>query len=204
MWYWAIPPVDRSHTFGWPLTFGTKCTRDLPVSHVVWHNTSMGGIKPYHMAGKFEKRTVYERQFVTCGIPKSVRMEISLTSWNDSRHCKRKTLKFWSKNVFQKKRRVPPKTDPDSRGAGRERMLRSLTERDLQIPHWAPSIKNAEDSSSESRSAESSEITRNNRTTLNPSPVEIGPVLTKKNMATPSRTTFARGSASWWRFTRDS
>ena len=31
---------------------------------------------------------------------------------------------------------------------------------------WAPSIKNAEDSSSESRSAESSEITRNNRTAL--------------------------------------
>ena len=26
----------------------------------------------------------------------------------------------------------------------------------------------------------------------------------KKNMATSSRTTFARGSASWWRFTRDS
>ena len=21
MWYWAIPPVDRSHAFGWPLTF---------------------------------------------------------------------------------------------------------------------------------------------------------------------------------------
>ena len=40
----------------------------------------------------------------------------------------------------------------------------------LCLPHWAPSIKNAEDSSSESRSAESSEITRNNRTALNLSP----------------------------------
>ena len=36
--------------------------------------------------------------------------------------------------------------------------------------HWPPSIKNAEDSSSESRSAESSEITLNNRTALNLSP----------------------------------
>ena len=35
---------------------------------------------------------------------------------------------------------------------------------------WAPSIKNAEDSSSESRSAESSEITRNNQSALNLSP----------------------------------
>ena len=65
-----------------------------PVSHVVWHNTSMGGIMPYHMAGKFEKRTVHERQFSTCGIPKSVRMEMSLTSSNDSRHFKRQSLKF--------------------------------------------------------------------------------------------------------------
>ena len=39
------------------------------------------------------------------------------------------------------------------------------------IPHWAPSIKNAEDSSSESRSAESSEMTRNDRTALNRSPL---------------------------------
>ena len=35
---------------------------------------------------------------------------------------------------------------------------------------WAPSIKNAEDSSSESRSAESSEFKRNNRTAMNLSP----------------------------------
>ena len=39
-----------------------------------------------------------------------------------------------------------------------------------ELIQWAPSIKNAEDSSSESRSAESSEITRNNRTALNLSP----------------------------------
>ena len=38
------------------------------------------------------------------------------------------------------------------------------------LVQWAPSIKNAEDSSSESRSAESSEITQNNRTALNLSP----------------------------------
>ena len=48
----------------------------------------------YHMARKFEKRTVNEKQFFTCGIPKSVRMEMSLTSSNDSRHCKRKSLKL--------------------------------------------------------------------------------------------------------------
>ena len=87
---------------------------------------------PYHMAGKFEKRTVYERQFSTCGVPKSVRMEMSPTSSNDSHHCKRKSLK----NVFQKKRRGSPKTDPD-RALGAS-VLRSLTERDLQIPHWLP------------------------------------------------------------------
>ena len=40
----------------------------------------------------------------------------------------------------------------------------------MKCIQWAPSIKNAEDSSSESRSAESSEITRNNRTALNLSP----------------------------------
>ena len=70
--------------------------------------------------------------------------------------------------------------------------------------YWAPSIKNAEDSSSESRSAESSKITRNNRTALNLSPSKPARSLQKKNMATPSRTTFARGSASWRRLTRDS
>ena len=46
--------------------------------------------------------------------------------------------------------------------------------------HWAPSIKNAEDSSSESRSAESSEITRNNRTALNLSPSKPARSLQKK------------------------
>ena len=46
--------------------------------------------------------------------------------------------------------------------------------------HWAPSIKNAEDSSSESRSAESSENTRNNRTALNPSPSKPARSLQKK------------------------
>ena len=50
----------------------------------------------------------------------------------------------------------------------------------LLASHWAPSIKNAEDSSSESRSAESSEITRNNRTAYESVPVETDPVLTKK------------------------
>ena len=45
---------------------------------------------------------------------------------------------------------------------------------------WAPSIKNAEDSSSESRSAESSEITRNNRTALNLSPSKLAQSLQKK------------------------
>ena len=108
----------------WPS--GTKCTRDLPVSHVVWHNTNMGGIMLYHMAGKFEKRTVYERQFSTCGIPKSVRMEMSPTSSNDSRQCKRKSLKFWSKNVFQKKRRGHQKQIRTGRWA------RAYTE----ITHW--------------------------------------------------------------------
>ena len=60
---------------------------------------------------------------------------------------------------------------------------------------WAPSIKNAEDSSSESRSAESSEITQNNRTALNLSPSKPTRSLQKK-MATLSRTIFVRGSAS--------
>ena len=46
--------------------------------------------------------------------------------------------------------------------------------------HWAPSIKNAEDSSSESRSAESFEITRNNRTALNLSPSKPARSLQKK------------------------
>ena len=46
--------------------------------------------------------------------------------------------------------------------------------------YWAPSIKNAEDSSSESRSAESSEITRNNRTALNLSPAKPARSLQKK------------------------
>ena len=46
--------------------------------------------------------------------------------------------------------------------------------------HWAPSIKNAEDSSSESHSAESSEITRNNRTALNLSPSKPARSLQKK------------------------
>ena len=112
--------VVLSHATCWSLTrsvdlwpYGTKCTRNRLVSHVEWHNTSMGGIMPYHIAGKFEKRTVYERQYATCGIPKSVRMEMSLTSSNDSRHCMKKSLKFWSKNVFQKKRWGPPKTNPD-------------------------------------------------------------------------------------------
>ena len=45
---------------------------------------------------------------------------------------------------------------------------------------WAPSIKNAEDSSSESRSAESSEITRNNRTALNLFPPKPARSLQKK------------------------
>ena len=45
---------------------------------------------------------------------------------------------------------------------------------------WAPSIKNAEDSSSESRSAESSENTRNNRTALNLSPSKPARSLQKK------------------------
>ena len=45
---------------------------------------------------------------------------------------------------------------------------------------WAPSIKNAEDSSSESCSAESSEITRNNRMALNLSPSKPARSLQKK------------------------
>ena len=45
---------------------------------------------------------------------------------------------------------------------------------------WAPSIKNAEDSSSESRSAESSKFTRNNRTALNLSPSKPARSLQKK------------------------
>ena len=45
---------------------------------------------------------------------------------------------------------------------------------------WAPWIKNAEDSSSESRSAESSKITRNNRTALNLSPLKPARSLQKK------------------------
>ena len=142
MWYWAIPPViDHTRSIDlWPS--GTKCTGDLPVSHVVWHNTSMGGIMPYHMAGKFEKRTrAYGpgKAVFHCGIPKSVRMEMSLTSSNDSRHCKRKSLKFWSKNVLRKevqtKRAIKSRSRP---GVGRERTLRSLTERDLTIPHCLP------------------------------------------------------------------
>ena len=40
----------------------------------------------------------------------------------------------------------------------------------IEGAQWAPSIKNAEDSLSESRSAESPEITWNNRTALNLSP----------------------------------
>ena len=60
---------------------------------------------------------------------------------------------------------------------------------------WAPSIKNAEDSSSESRSAKSSEIMQNNRTALNLS-LSQSARSEQKNMATPSRTTFARDKAS--------
>ena len=130
MWYWAIPSVDRSHAFGWPLTFWYQVHRRSS-------SQPYGCIIPYHMAGKFEKRTVYERQFSTCGIPKSVRMEMSLTSSNDSRHCKRKSLKFWSKSIFPKelKRATKSRSGP---GAGRERILRSLTECDLSIPHCLP------------------------------------------------------------------
>ena len=48
------------------------------------------------------------------------------------------------------------------------------------LNQWAPSIKNAEDSLRESRSAESSEITRNNRTALNLSPSKPARSLQKK------------------------
>ena len=80
-----------------------RLTSDLPVPSApeIFQSAMWYGIIPawvvlclYHMAGKFEKRTVYERQFSNCGIPKSFRMEMSLTSSNDSRHCKRKSLKF--------------------------------------------------------------------------------------------------------------
>ena len=127
MWYWAIPPViDHTRSIDlWPS--GTKWTGDLPVSHVVWHNTSMGGIMPYHMAGKFEKRTrAYGpgKAVFHCGIPKSVRMKMSLTSSNDSRHCKWKSLKFWSKNVLRKKVQTKRAIKSRSRpGVGRERIL---------------------------------------------------------------------------------
>ena len=50
----------------------------------------------------------------------------------------------------------------------------------FEMAHWVPSIKNAEDSSSESCSAESSEITRNNRTALNLSPSKPARSLQKK------------------------
>ena len=70
----------------------------------------------------------------------------------------------------------------------------------FEMAHWAPSIKNAEDSSSESCSAESSEITRNNRTALNLSPSKPARSLQKKIW----RRLRERLSCAAWRLDEDS
>ena len=125
-----IPPVDRSHAFGWRLTFG------VPSAPEIFQSAMLYGIIPAWVVlchtTWLENRNENGlwKAVSTCGIPKSVRMKMSLTSSNDSRHCKRKSLKFWSKNAFQKKRRGPPTRSG--------RWERSFTERDLQIPHCLP------------------------------------------------------------------
>ena len=113
----------------WPS--GTKCTRDLPVSHVVWHNTSMGGIMPYHMAGKSKRERSVKGSF-----PPAVSRNQIEWRWAWQAQTTRVTvrgrawIKFWSKNAFHKKRRGPPTRSG--------RWERSFTERDLQTPHCLP------------------------------------------------------------------
>ena len=62
--------VVLSHTTSWLITrvrltsdLPVPSAPDLPVSHVVWHNTSMGGIMPYHMAGKSKRERSVKGSF---------------------------------------------------------------------------------------------------------------------------------------------
>ena len=125
--------VVLSHTTCRSIT-RVRLTSDLPVpsapeifQSAMWYGIIPAWVVLCHSTWlenrKSKREPVCERQFSTYGIPKSVRMEMSLTSSKDSRHCKRKSLKFWSKNAFQKKRRGPPKPDP---GAGRDHSLNMI------------------------------------------------------------------------------
>ena len=129
--------VVLSHTTSWSIT-RVRLTSDLPVpsapeifQSAMWYGIIPAWVVLCHTTW-LENRNENGlwKAVSTCGIPKSVRMKMSLTSSNDSRHCKRKSLKFWSKNAFHKKRRGPPTRSG--------RWERSFTERDLQTPHCLP------------------------------------------------------------------
>ena len=132
--YCAIPPVDPIDLWA----VGIPSAPEIFPS-AMWYVILPAWVPPWYYATphglKIEKRTVYVRHFSTWGISKSVWMEMIPTSSNYSRHCTRKSVRFWLKNVFQKKRR------------GHQKHTRSLGvywdhSSGLQAPHCVPSVMN--------------------------------------------------------------